>query len=370
MSLPNGSASATDRTIGCPASLVLPRVRRTSADAERGHGIHAFVCAVLSGTPVDTALAAVAPEYRQTCQNLEWQRIGGDLSGVRCEVSYALDPFARTARFLGLNVGRNYAQFNLGPDEVPGSLDIEGLRFDGIPCIQDLKTGYSDIEDASTNGQGLFFGSVRHIIEGASEVEFRVNRVHASGKVTIDSSAIYTAWEIDTFLDAYADALTEARAHRRVYLAGGVPDVNVDSWCRYCEAMDSCPGHVNLAKAMLPDLTTMEARVQSMTLPEAGRAWAIAKDIEDRLDRILKALRARAVQEPLPVTYGKEVRPIRFERKDFNRELALALLAELRAAPEAIAALYLTREVEQVRECNNPNEKRLPMARKKKGKAA
>lgn len=371
MSLPNGSASATARTLGCQGSLVLARVGRTTGYAERGRGIHGFVCAVLSGTPIETALAAVEPEYRETCQFLEWRRLGGDLSNVRTEVSYALDPFARTARFLGLNVGRDYAQFNLGPDEIPGSLDIEGMRIDGIPVVQDLKTGYGDVEEAETNGQGLFFGSVLHILTGAPEVEFRVNRAHASGKVTIESSAIYTAWEIDTFLDALADALTLARAERRVYLAGGVPTVEVGPWCRYCPCFENCPAQAALAKAMLPEATSMEARVQTLTLPEAGRAWTLAKDIEGRVGRVLDALKLRAHQEPLPSRYGKEVRPIQFERSDFSREKAIELLGELGATPEQVGQLYVARTIEQVRECNDPNARRLPMRpRAKKGRAA
>ncbi len=370
MTLPNGSASATDRTLGCPGSLVLSRVHRTSADAERGHGIHAFCCAVLSGTPVETALATVDVQYRETCQFLEWQKLGGDLADVRTEVSYALDPFARTARFLGVNIARQYAQFDLGPNEIPGSLDIEGMRFDDVWCVQDLKTGHLDVEHAETNGQGLFFGAVFHLLHGAREVEFRVNRVHASGKVTLESSALYTAWEIDTFLDAYADALTRARAERRVYLAGGVPTVAVGPWCRYCEAYENCPAQAALARRMLPTAEAIEARLQRLTLPEAGRAWALAKDIEGRLDRIFEALKGRARQEPLPTRPGKQVRPIEVERSDFSRERAIELLTELGATAEQVGQLYVTRTIEQIREVNDPNAKRLPMRRAKKGAAA
>jgi Protein of unknown function (DUF2800) len=350
----NGSASGSERTIGCPASLALPRVRRTTDYAHRGRGIHAFIRAVKAGVPVERALELVDDEYRDTCRNLQWERLGADLHDVRCEVAYALDPVARTARFLGVDIGRDYERFALGPNEVPGSLDIEGLRIDDVPVIIDTKTGWLDVTDAEENGQGLFFGCVQYLLTGATEVEFRINKVLASGRVLLDSSHTYSALDMDLYMDEYAQALAQSREARRVYLAGGTPDVNVGAWCRYCESMEACPAYTRLAMAMATDTAVLEARIAAMPLADAGQAWLKAKQIESMLDRVLSALKARARQEPLPTADGKVVRPIAFEREDLVVSAALELLRERGASEAEIAALYRSHVVEQIRETVDP----------------
>ena len=279
----NGSASATERTIACPASLALPKAHRSTVYAERGHDKHGYVRAVIAGVPAGTALAAVDAADRATCAAIEWPRLIGDLTDVRCEVAYALDPIARTARFLGVNVGRDYEQFNLGPNEIPGSLDIEGRRFDGVPVVRDLKTGYLEVTDAEENGQGLFFAAVMYLITGAPEVCFEIMKLKPSGEIFTESSATYGAFELNSFLDELEEALVDSRTARRVYLTGGTPDVSVGSWCRYCEAMESCPAYTRLARSMSSDVANLESRVESLTLAEAGVAWRKAKQIEAML---------------------------------------------------------------------------------------
>lgn len=360
MSFENGSASASDRTIACPASLVLPRVRRSNEYSDRGHGIHHFVCAVLGGAPVETALTQVAEEHRETCRRIQWRQLGAELQSVRSECAYALDPFARTARFLGVDVGRGYDRFGLTADEVPGSLDIDGEEFDGTPNVIDLKTGYQDVPDAEDNGQGLFFGAVKYIITGSPRVRFRVCKLKPDGTVIETSSHVYTALELDSFLDEYETALTLARAARAIYKSGGVPDVSTGDHCRYCEAMEACPAYTSLARAMVASTEDLESRVATLTLSEAGQAWRKAKRIEAMLDRVLEALKDRARQEPLPTEDGKAVRPVTFERSSFDQHSALALLGALGATPQAIASLYRTTTVEQIKECNDQSTRRVP----------
>ena len=361
----NGSASATERTLACPASLALPKVHRSSAYAERGHGIHAFVRAVLAGVPHAAAVAAVDEEHLGTCNRMQVSALVGDLYNVRCEVAYALDPIARTARFLGVDVGRNYEQFNLGPNEIPGSLDIEGTNFTDVPVVRDLKTGYLDVTDAEDNGQGLFFAAVKYLMTGAPEVIFEILKLRPDGSLVTVSSATYTAFELDSFLDSLEEALVESRAARRVYLAGGTPDVTVGTWCRFCESMESCPAYMRLAKSMASDVADIETRVDHLTLPEAGVAWRKAKTIEAMLKRVLEALKSRARQEPLPIDGGKQVKAISFGRSDFDRDLALAMLRERGATDAEIAVLFRESEVEQIREVNDPNAARQPKARKR-----
>lgn len=360
----NGTASATERTIKCASSLVLPRVRRTRQESERGSGIHGFVASVLSGTPIASALKLVDEQYRGVCDRIDWRGLGGDLRDVRTEVAYALDPIARSARELGANLGRHYGP--LGANEVPGSLDIEGVStFDGTPVVIDLKSGWLDVTEAEENGQGLFFGAVKALMTGAPEVEFRIAKLLPSGRIVPDV-ARYSALDLDSFLDEYESAIGRVRKAREVYESGGVPNVVTGEWCRWCECLESCPAYSALARSMLGDALDIEQRIASLSLAQAGAAWRKAKQIDVVLTRVLDGLKARAKQVALPLGDGKEARAISYSKQSFDKELALELLRDKGASSDEIAALYRSVNVEQVREANVPGAK----ARPRKEKAA
>jgi len=367
----NGSASATERTIECPASLVFPRAKRSSKYAESGQAKHAFVRAVLAGAPLNVALAGVGPKDRATCENLQWHSLIGDLQSVRCEAAYALDPIARTARYLGTNVGRNYAQFNLGPDEIPGTIDLEGETYGGRAVVADLKSGFMDVTDAVDNGQLHFAATVRHLVTGASEVEGRIEKLRIDGSVYTESRTVYVTFDFDVFLDEMAHALEESRRARRVFFSGGTPDVSVGPWCRYCEAMEACPAYTSLARSMVADTYKLESAVGILTREQAGAAWKKAKQIETMLKRVIETIKDRARQENLPIEgTGKCVSEISFERSDLDVPAALALLREKGATPEEIAGLQHTTTVRQVREVNDPTAAPKPKRVRKLSKNA
>lgn len=356
MALDNGSASATDRTFQCPSSLVFPRVERETVWNARGHDIHRFCRAVLSGVPMAAALDSVPKEHRETCRRIDWRRLGGDLTEVRVEASYALDVRARTARFLGLDIGRDYERAALrlgqplGPWEVPGALDIEGVRAnDGGQVVLDLKSGFQDVTPAEENGQGLFFGAVKHLMTGADEVEFRIGKLKPDGNVYVQS-ATYTALDIDLYLDRYESALESSKDARRVYLAGGTPDVREGPACQWCGAADACPAKTRLARAMLGELTEIDRAVEMMPIEQAGRAWEYAHErAQPMLKRIIAVLNDRARRESLPLSNGDVAREIKYERESMNTESALALLKELGATEEQLASIYRTAPVSSVR---------------------
>lgn len=366
----NGSASGTERLIACPASLVLPRVRRQNPYADRGHDIHNFIRAVLTGTPMETALESVDPAHRGTCSRIEWPKLGGDLENIRCEVAYALDPVNRTARFLGINIGRNYKQFNLTETEIPGSLDIEGTeRMGEMRVVLDAKSGWAEVTEPEENGQGLFFGAVNCLLYGVDRSEFRIAKLAPDGSIRIEST-VYDRFEIDSFLDDLEDAIAEKRRQHRIYLARGTVSVNEGDWCRYCDAFDHCPAKNRLAQSMLTDVFDLHARVQSMSLEEAGKAWTIAHDrIEPILGTILDALKERARREPIPVSEGKVLREFAWSRSDFCQKTAIALLKQLGASDEQISGLYRTSRFGVVKVGNDPNAPKKKATRKRKAAA-
>lgn len=362
---PNGTASAIERTLECAASVVLPQVRRASTSASsRGTVIHEYARAVLVGTARETALAAVPAEWRDTCAHLDFSKLGGDLSDVRCEMAYAYDVVARTARELGSNIGRDYGRFAITATEIPGSDDIEGMRIDGVPVALDIKTGFERVTACSENAQIMFFALVLMLRTGADEVEGRIAYVREDGSVSIDAHT-FSRFDLETFADALEDGHASINAARRVFLAGGAPAVTEGSHCKYCASMSACPAYVSLARTMATDVDSIAGKLETLTDEQAGAAWAKAKAVESLLERVLDALKARARQSPLPTPGGKLVKAIPMKgRESFNHGAAIDMLRTKGASPEEIRGLYRIGEPgEQVREVAAP--KLLGAARKR-----
>lgn len=375
MSLPNGSASATERLLACPGSLALARVSRTDGFAERGRELHAFVRAIFVGVPFDQALTRVTEEHRETARNLDWRALTYGFARkapIRNEAAYALDIRARTARFLGLNIDRNYVQAAkllgepLGEWEIPGSIDIEGDLEDGRPVESDAKFGFHDVTPAHENGQLLFFAAVRHVMTGAPEVVGRILKIKPSGKVWRDE-AVYTAFQLDDFMDRVEDALVQAKAASALLESEGIqPDVFEGEHCTYCPGANFCQAKTRLARSMLGDLVDVEGRIEAMTTVEAGNALELARyKIKPLLERVLDALDERAKREPLPLPDGKVARPIEYARENISATAALELARKLGATEEQLAECCRTTQIVQIRKTNDPNAKRA-----KKGKAA
>lgn len=351
------SASGAERVIQCAASVVLPQTYSSSDYADRGTGLHGFVRSVLTGIPIEAALAALPPEYRGTAERIQWRKLGSDLSDVRTEVAYAIDVRARTARELGQNIGRHYERHAITVDEMVGSDDIEGTRIDGVPVVLDMKFGYERVAPCEVNAQMLTYCLARYLLTGAPEIEGRICYVAPEGSIWVDSYT-FTAFDLDGFADELEDAFDRVAGARRVYLAREDLNVATGEHCRYCGAMESCPAYVKLARAMLPEALTLEAAVETLTLDQAGVAWRKARDIEKLLDRVLEALKARARQEPLPLGDDKCVKEISYETGSFNREGALALLKAKGATDEEVGMLYTKALIKSVREGNLPGVKR------------
>ena len=365
----NGSASGNERLLACPSSLALPRVNRSSEYADRGHGIHGYIWAILSGTPQDVALAAVDQEHRETCRLIDWQKLCGDLDGIECEAAYALDVRARTARLLGHNLGRNYPA--LGEWEIPGSLDLTGRRrSDGRRVVIDVKSGYQDVTPTEENGQARFFAAVFHLLDGEAEVDCRIAKLKPSGDVW-NEPATFDAWAIDEHLDELETSVERSKEARRVYLAGGTPEFTEGAWCGYCPAADACPAKNRLARSMAGDLSAIEGKIGMMTPADAGRAYEIAHDrISPVLTRVLESLKERARREPLPLSGDMELREAPYEKEQPDFQGALALARELGASEAQIKACYRPTMIRPVRPCKVPGAKVAKRGRARKSAAA
>lgn len=377
MSLRNGSASSTDRTLACPASLVLPRVHSHGTAAARGTNLHAFIQRVVDGMPPADALSLVPEADRPTAACIDWTRLLGGLIGVKAEVAYALDVRARTARWLGNNIGRDYEAAALahggplGEWEVPGSLDITGVDGAGRVIIADVKSGWGHVTAASENGQGLFFAACRMLLDGVDEVEFRVARLKTNGAIYDGDRHVFTRWDIDAFLDEYEAALVVAHEGAALVAKRGTPDVSEGDHCDYCPCYAACPAKTALVRAALPELASIDARIAAMTSEDAGRAFEIAHDrIAPMLERVLKPLKERVHREGfLPLPGGLKIaKSLETSKARFSEALARGLLIQLGATADQMARCYEQGRFAQVRVVNNPDAPK--KARKKKDAAA
>lgn len=363
------SASNVERALACAASVYLPQADRDTKYAERGDTIDHFVRDVLGGTPIAQAIALVKDAaVRDTCSRIDFDKLVGDLRNVRTQVAYVIDLRTRTAREIGRNIGRKYGE--LSEFEIPGTLDIEGETESGTPVIDDVKAGYVPVTPVEENGQLRTYAAAKALVTGASEVEARVGYIRVNGRVHLDTHT-FTTFDTDSFLDEVEEGIARIDRERRVYLAGGSVDVHPGAWCRYCPAMHVCPAQTQLARAMIPTLEQIRARIAELSLVECGAAWRTAEQAKNILDMVWEALELRAKSEHLPYEPGKVVRASRFERDSFSTADALTLLRQLGATEDQISALYKTIIVESVRVTKDPNAPKAPRKpRAKKERAA
>jgi hypothetical protein len=347
----NPSASSLERAIECAPSHVLPGISVTSPYAARGTEIAAFIRRVLGGMSRDDAATFVTePEWRTTCTHLDFQRLVGDLSNVRGEMAYALDVETDSVRELGSNLGRHYP--TLGPMEIGGTDDIEGMRIDDVPVVVDVKTG-QPVTRCQDNAQIKFFARVLQLRTGASEVEGRLAYVREDGSITRDTWT-FSAFELDSFGDDLAEVVRRVLSARVRLARGETLSVRSGDHCGYCPAMSACPRYTALARTMVEDVNDIAARLDAMTPEQQGVAWEKARAIEKLLGVVVDGLKALARQSPIPLASGKLVKETKSHATSFQQGPALALLREHGVTDEEIAGLYRVTPTFPVREVSGP----------------
>src|SRR5579871_6671942 len=361
------TASGLEAAIHCPASAVLPRAYSTSAWAEDGIARHEFLRRVLppSSLPYEEAIEFVPKDLRSQCAAIGLAGLD-DLMGdcrktARAEVAYAYNVDTGVVRELGVAISRQYAK-HLGVRTsakaerwICGTLDLEGGSFDGSWTVKDWKSGHGDVTHAKENPQVKFFGVVLGKSKpNVSKVRSAIVRLHDDGRVEHESRATYTALELDTFADTMGEAVEAVAKARRHLQVHKTVDVVEGPWCRYCPAFASCPAKQALVRAMVPELDAIGNRIAEMTVDEAGKAWATYKRIKRIFETVERALKDRALLEPIPLPSGKWARPVEFERTSFDAAAAVALLRIKGASAEEVDALRVRGKVTQIREVNRP----------------
>lgn len=358
------SASALGRALECPASCVLPATQVHREDAIRGTSIHRFIRVVARGVPIEEAIKHVAPKWQSTCWQIDWSAIVGGLTEIRSENAFAIDADTQQVRFLGEDIGRDYS--SVTATEYPGSEDIGGIDWDGIPCTSDIKTGFMPVAECSENSQVKFFALRIHLETGADRVRGRILYVREDGSVRPDVH-VFTRIELEDFADELSDLIPRIEEARAQLAAGITPATSSGPWCRFCPAVSVCPSKTALARALGGDSDIVLRELRAMTPERQGEAYVKAKEIKRMIEMILDGFDDIARRSPFSSRPGKIVKEIAYDKQQFSNATAIELLHSLGATREQIDSCYRSTPVRQIRELNDKSAPKVkkPRARKK-----
>jgi hypothetical protein len=351
----------------CPAWTSLPHAEHSNEYAESGHQKHAFWSAVLGGTGVEDALRLVDDEDdRETCRRLDWRGLVGDLDELESECAFAIDFRRREVRRLGHNIGRQYAAAAkaqgrpLGAWEIPGSLDFAGrLKVGRRRLVRDAKSGYQDVTVARLNAQIRYFACAYYLLEGEDEIEGQLVKVKPSGEIWCGPADrhVFTPLDHEMFLDEVEAGIRRVKVERATVRKRRLPTVSLGDWCRWCDAAHACPGKMQLARGLVPELSLIGERVAAMTPEEIGLAWErvdehmfpLVKGVRDVLkDAILRG-------GSVPMSGGRRLaKPVQYEQSRLAAARVADLARELGATEAQLEACKSVHTVEKVMAVNAP----------------
>lgn len=293
------SASGLERALECRASMVLDSIESTSADAEAGSAIHAFLCDV-NMLGHDKALARVPEPFRPMCDVIDPRDYPLDPKQYAAEVALAYNVVTGTARELGRNIGRRYVECGLlVGEEIPGSPDVLGL-LPGAVYVGDYKRGGHHVTPAKFNAQMRFNALAACRLYGRERAIVDIIRIFDG-----DTKPYHDRAEVDLFdLDDFAHSLRVWRERvaedRRFYAEGTMPPTTLGDWCRYCPSYVFCDGQTGLIRRAVGG--------QIDTRLDAGRAaeaYAMWRQIETLAKKMGEQLKGLARQQPIPLPKGK-----------------------------------------------------------------
>lgn len=285
----------------CAASIALPGAGYQGVEAEVGTENHARIEAG------DTSVDVVA-------------RVLDGAADVRHEVAYVLDVKNRTARCVGVNVGRAYGE--LGPYEIGLTIDLE-CRKGGVWWVVDWKSR-ERVTPAARNWQLRCAALAVLATKNVSHVNVALGYLDDSdldGPATVDAFDAPGLW---SDLERLVDRIEKMRGAAN-------PDVNAGSWCKYCPAMPHCPAHRNLALMVLGEIDKLnvEGAVAALSDEALGRAYEKAKIIAKVLDRFEESVKMRAKAAPILLPDGKMLAAVQMPgRKSIDTEKLKQMLGD------------------------------------------
>lgn len=267
------TASALARAFGCPGSFALARAEMESEWATLGHEEHEKLS---DPDNLDEKLSALIPPDSMA------------------EVKLAYDVALRTGRIIGQGSDRNYG--TLAPFEIAGSCDWLG-RVDNCAVIVDWKTGWNEVEPASSNAQLWFYALAAARALGCDEAIVRIvyTRIGRVDEYTIDEI------EMAGFANRMEAMFGEVARQQKK----DIPDTREGSWCKYCPSKVVCPTKVGMIRqfAATGDDLVQIGRAP-LTQQEAAEAYRKLVNV-DGLVREAKQRLDKWVEENGPIDLGQ-----------------------------------------------------------------
>lgn len=354
------TGSRVHRVWKCPASAVLPQTEiddgRFEPARAKGQAVHKFLERVKAiGRPA--ALAEAPAEILPLLEALDLENLP---IGLACEVAFAWNWKASTARELGRGIERNYAGVDWSC-EIPCTLDVVGVQqlidppdhVEMAPVrgyVGDYKSGHTKYPAPDLFGQTLLGALCVRSVWGCDDIVVELIHIHDNGGHHA-VRRIVGEWELDGFAGELAEAM-ETVEDRLTLISAGVPILPPEeiptpvegSHCDYCPAYRACPAKLALVRSIpdrlvqlgirpgtLPDKDGVEqhALVLSpggLTASNAAQAWTALELIEDVIGRAKEELCGLAAFQDIPLPDGRVLGRLVTERRGANGKIAAELL--------------------------------------------
>lgn len=298
------SGSALDRVHACPVSESLPHAEELHGGQDRGNAVHDFLARVPE-MGREEALELVPDEWHDACAGIDLDQLpASSAMSYSAEVAFAYDIDTDTARVLGTGIGRRY---DVGPNEVPGSVDSVGIAGDQAQII-DYKSPWADLPPASRNRQIRFYALAACRAYGCTSAVVMLIRVREDGSAWIDKDVL-DSMDLHEVAAEVRDAVQRARAAKDASPEDRPVPV-IGSHCRWCPAARFCPAHRSLVSALAhrpEDLEeeTREWLLSPETAPIVLERLAVARRALERIEWTVKDYASRnPVELPEGEVYG------------------------------------------------------------------
>lgn len=318
-----------ERAIECPPSHFLPTVGDvTSYAALVGIVVHDFIVRAREAGR-DEALTDIPEDApaRLFCEQLQLDRLP---QGGQLEVAYAYDPRTRTARVLGLNIGRKYKQHGLLPHEVPGTADLVGVVGDTVIVI-DWKTGFWSLGPAERSRQLRFLALCACRVLGLTKARVAFWYLREDGAIH-DASAEFDAFDLEAIADEIAAGVQALE--RAAAVAAPVPNVSRGQWCRFCESKEHCPGYRNI----IGELVQLKPGAP-LDREKRGQAWMLLEQLRPLVEQMDATLRDWAKEDPFPTPDGRTVRPVLVKKERLDLDVSHRVVSTMLGAAVADRAV-------------------------------
>lgn len=300
------SASGLWRAKKCPASTVLPAVRRVHADAIAGTEAHA----VLEKSPPPGGLA---------------------------EVAFALDPETGKAREIGRGIGRGYYEAGLLDTEIPGTAD---LIIPGEPVVvRDYKTGHGYMVSAPRDNLQLGHNAVcASRVFGASEAVIEVEHTQ-TGEV---ESVLLDSMDLSERAAEIREVWREAYRARAALARGDTPRIVEGDHCWRCEAFAHCPAKLGLALTLSTGEIAKVLPTTELTAQAVAEGWSRLKAAKKLLGEVEGIYRGFAAGQPVSLGGRRMLGMVSKPVDHLDGEVAFKVLRERHGDAIASAAVEMS----------------------------